>query len=56
MDKAYVREQIKKAIAIAKRKGYAIAICHPHKNTLQVLYESKNLLRDVDLVQVDKIY
>jgi len=56
MDKAYVLKQIKKAIATAKRKGHAIAICHPHKNTLQVLYASKKLFRDVDLVQVDKIY
>ncbi len=29
--------QINLAIAKAKKKGYAIAICHPHKETLQAL-------------------
>ncbi len=55
-DKAYIKEQIKRAISLAKKHGHAIAIGHPHKNTLQALYESKQLLQQVDLVQVDKIY
>jgi len=53
MDKAYVKEQIKKAIAVAKKHGTAIAIGHPHKNTLQALYESKKLLKQVDLVYIN---
>lgn len=56
MDKPYILKQIKKAIAVAKSHGSAIAIGHPHKNTLQALYESKDLLKDVDLVQVNQIY
>ncbi len=56
MDKPYILKQIKKAIAVAKSHGSAIAIGHPHKNTLQALYESKDLLKDVELVQVNKIY
>jgi polysaccharide deacetylase 2 family uncharacterized protein YibQ len=56
MDKPYILKQIKKAVALAKSRGHAIAIGHPHKNTLQALYESKDLFKDVDLVQINKIY
>jgi len=57
MDKPYILGQIKKAIAVAKAHGSAIAIGHPHKNTLEALYESKKLFaKDVDLVLVNKIY
>jgi hypothetical protein len=55
MDKAYVKKQIKEAIKIAKRHGTAIAIGHPHKNTIQALYESKNLLKDVDVVFINRL-
>lgn len=56
MDKPYILEQIKKAIEVAKNHGSAIAIGHPHKNTLQALYESKKLFKDVDLVYIDKLH
>ena len=56
MDKPYVLSQIKKAIEIAKRHGTAIAIGHPHKNTLKALYESKKLLKDVELVYINRLY
>ena len=55
-DKIYIKGQIRKAVALAKRKGIAIAIGHPHKATLQALYESKDLLKQVDLVQINQIY
>jgi len=55
MDKAYVKKQIKEAIKVAKRRGTAIAIGHPHKNTLQALYESKKLLKDVDVVFINHL-
>ena len=55
MDKPYVLEQIKKAIKVAKSHGTAIAIGHPHKNTLQALYESKELLKDVELVYINRL-
>jgi len=55
MDKPYILEQIKKAIKVAKSHGTAIAIGHPHKNTLQALYESKSLLKDVDLVYINRL-
>ena len=56
MNKDYVKKQIKKAIQVAKKHGTAIAIGHPHPNTLQALLESKDLLKEVELVQIDKIY
>jgi len=54
-DKAYIKKQIKRAIKIAKKTGWAVAICHPHKNTLQALAESKKLLQSVELVYINKI-
>ena len=56
MDKAYVKKQIKIAIKVAKAHGHAIAIGHPHKETLEAIKESKALFKDVDLVQVYKVY
>jgi len=55
-DKAYILKQIRQAIRVAKAHGYAIAIGHPHKNTLEALYESRKLLnKEVDLVLINKI-
>ncbi|MBN2783120.1 MAG: divergent polysaccharide deacetylase family protein [Campylobacterales bacterium] len=55
MEKDYVKGQIKEAIRIAKSHGSAIAIGHPHKNTLQALKESKELFGDVELVYVNNL-
>ena len=55
-DKAYVKGQIKQAIKIAKKHGSAIAIGHPHKNTLLAIKESKSILKEIELVLVDRIY
>ena len=55
MDKSYILGQIKKAVEVAKSHGSAIAIGHPHKNTLQALYESKKVLQDVDIVYINKL-
>lgn len=56
MDKAAVKKQIKRAIKVAKTHGTAIAIGHPHVNTILALNESKKLFKDVDLVLVNKLY
>lgn len=56
MEEDYVKEQIEKAVKFAQEHGKAIAIGHPHKNTLQALAESKDLLKNVQLVQVKDIY
>ena len=56
MDKPYIKEQIKKAIKIAKNEGVAIAIGHPHANTILALHESKKLFKDIELVLINKVY
>lgn len=48
-------EQLKKAVQIAKRKGYAIAIGHPHPNTLKTLIGAKKYLENVKLVYVNEL-
>ena len=56
MKKSYIISQIKKAIKIAKAHGTAIAIGHPHANTLLALSESKKLFKDVELVYINRLY
>lgn len=50
LDKSAIRTQLKEAVTKAKRNGYAIAIGHPHKSTLEVLKDSSDLLEGLDLV------
>ena len=50
-----IQTQLKKAIDIAKKQGYAIAIGNPHNITLQVLKESKHLLKDVEPIYMNKL-
>ena len=56
MDKKYIKEQIKKAIKVAKKHGTAIAIGHPHANTILALNESKKLLQEVELVYINRLH
>lgn len=51
----YIQNQLKKAIKIAKKNGYAIAICHPHSITFKVLKESKILMEDLELIYLDQL-
>lgn len=55
MDKRAVKKQIKRAIALAKEYGSAIAIGHPHVNTILALSESKKLFKGVDLVYINQL-
>ena len=50
-----IQNQLKNSIDIAKKKGFAIAIGHPHDMTLKVLNDSKALLKDVDLIYVNQL-
>lgn len=50
-----IQNQLKEAIRIAKKQGYAIAIGHPHEITLKTLKESKYLLDEVELVLLNKL-
>jgi len=53
---AAIHTQLKKAVKIAKRKGYAIAIGHPHKVTMQALASAKDLLKEVEVIYIDALY
>ena len=54
--KAAVRKQLKYAIELAKKRSYAIAIGHPHKNTIEVLQESTKLLQEVEVVYLKDLF
>jgi len=53
---SYIQNQLKKAVEIAKKKGYAIAIGHPHSATLKALNNSKNILKNVDVITINQLY
>jgi len=55
-DVASIKKQIALAVKIAKKYGAAIAIGHPHSNTLKALQQSKKLLKGVELVYVYQLY
>lgn len=55
MEKSAVKKQIKRAVDLAKEYGSAIAIGHPHVNTILALSESKKLFKDVDLVYINQL-
>lgn len=52
----YIHRQLEQAVQKAKKNGYAVAIGHPHKITMQALASSKQILKDVELVYIDEIY
>jgi polysaccharide deacetylase 2 family uncharacterized protein YibQ/cell division protein FtsB len=54
-DFTYIQKQLKKAIKVAKKRGYAIAIGHPFNITFETLKESKHLLKDLELVYVHRL-
>ncbi len=55
-DVAYIKKQLIDAVKLAKKKGFAIAIGHPRKNTFKALEQSKDLLDSVELVYLSEIY
>ena len=52
----YIHKQLSLAVALAKKKGYAIAIGHPHKVTMQALESAQDILKDVQLIYIDELY
>ena len=54
-DFAYIQNQLKKAIHIAKKRGYAIAIGHPYAITIDVLRKSKHLLKDLEVIYINEL-
>ncbi|HEH4644757.1 TPA: divergent polysaccharide deacetylase family protein [Campylobacter coli] len=55
-DVVYIKKQLMDAVKLAKKKGFAIAIGHPRKNTFKALEQSKDLLESVELVYLSEIY
>ncbi len=55
-DVAYIKKQLMDAVKLAKKKGFAIAIGHPRKNTFKALEQSKDLLESVELAYLSEIY
>lgn len=55
-DVSYVKKQLQSVVKLAQKKGFAIAIGHPRKNTFQALEQSKDLLKSVKLVYLSEIY
>ncbi len=51
----YIQNQLKQAIEIAKKQGYAIAIGHPHTVTLEVLKDSKSLFKEVEPIFINQL-
>jgi len=52
----YIKLQLKKAVSIAQKRGYAIAIGHPHYETMKALASSKNILDFVDVIYIDELF
>jgi len=53
---SYIKKQLKKAVKLAQKHGYAIAIGHPYKATIRALSSSKNILDLVDVVYIDDLF
>ena len=51
-----IHRQLQKAVRLAKKNGYAIAIGHPDKVTMQALRTAKPLLKEVEVVYIDEIF
>jgi polysaccharide deacetylase 2 family uncharacterized protein YibQ len=50
-----IHKQLRIAVAIAKKKGHAIAIGHPHPLTMKALLSAGSILNDVELVYMDDL-
>ncbi len=53
---SYIHRQLQKAVKIAQRRGYAVAIGHPHAVTMQALASANDILKEVELVYIDELY
>jgi polysaccharide deacetylase 2 family uncharacterized protein YibQ len=51
-----IHKQLKKAVRMARKKGYAIAIGHPYAATIRALAGADKIFNEVELVYIDDIY
>ena len=49
-----IKREIRKGVALAKRRGYAVVIGHPHPQTFKALKELSPLLTNIKTVYVDE--
>ncbi len=49
-----IKKEIREGVALAKRRGYAVMIGHPHPQTLKALRESSKLINSVKTVYIDE--
>lgn len=55
-EESFIRGQIKRLIGVARSRGSAIGIAHPHKLTYQILKaELSNLKKEVEIVPVSRL-
>ncbi len=50
-----IKQKIKEGVALAKRRGYAVVIGHPHPQTFKALKESSKLLKSVETLYIDEL-
>lgn len=56
LDSHSLNTQINEGVKIAKARGYAILIAHPHKETLNAIRAAKNgALREVDVIYLNEL-
>lgn len=56
LDSASLQTQINEGIKIAKDRGYAILIAHPHKETFLALANAKStILKEVDVIYLNEL-
>ncbi|MDA3046605.1 divergent polysaccharide deacetylase family protein [Campylobacter sp. VBCF_06 NA8] len=51
-----VRQMLQKAVQIAQKRGFAIAIGHPKKSTFTALANSADILNGVEVIYLGEIY
>jgi len=51
-----ILKQLKRAVSIARKRGYAIAIGHPHRATFEALRHAEGILSGVETVYFDDFY
>ena len=52
---SYTIKQLKKAVLIAKKRGYAVVIGHPHATTFKALKKAKPLFKGIKTVYIDEL-
>jgi len=51
----YTLSQLKKGIALAKKRGYAVVIGHPHPTTFKALKKATKLFKNINMVYIDEL-